>query len=484
MPLFCDLVPDLRKSLTIRVHCREEGKRTYYILTFLYIVKCTIYQCFTYICIYKHWSNKCLIIKKLTPKLTPMNFTFRLKEPNTDKESLIFFRTYFAKERKEFVFSTGEKIKPKEWDFDIHQPNNLRGRTKEAETHRTIKKQLNRYSDYFLEVVNQHKNINEELTLSKVKHLFNKKFKKTKIKNDFFASYDVFIEERKNDYTGNAIVKSTVEIYKRNQSLLEEFQNKNKIKLSFANFDDKVYNKFLKFCIEDKNHSANTLHRNVGLMKTFFYWALDNKQTYNTAFIKFKKPPQFATDEIALNIDQVKEVYDFDFSNNTRLERVRDLFVLGCTTGLRFGNYSRIHKNDIQDGFIRVIDMKSKTKNLSIPLNPISLEILEKYDFDLPQISNQKMNKYIKEVFQIVGFTDEVKKTMKYGDELVEIKSKFYERISSHTARRSFITIMKNQGVPDKLIMSITGHKSLAVFNNYYRPSEKDKVEYMNLVFK
>ncbi len=73
---------------------------------------------------------------------------------------------------------------------------------------------------------------------------------------------------------------------------------------------------------------------------------------------------------------------------------------------------------------------------------------------------------------------------MKYGDELVEMKSFFYERISSHTARRTFITIMKNQRVPDKVIMSYTGHRSIEVFNNYYRPSEDDKVNYMNEVFK
>ena len=73
---------------------------------------------------------------------------------------------------------------------------------------------------------------------------------------------------------------------------------------------------------------------------------------------------------------------------------------------------------------------------------------------------------------------------MKYGDEIIEKKSKFFDRISSHTARRSFITIMKNQRVPDKVIMSFTGHTSLEVFNAYYRPSEEDKVNYMNEVFK
>ena len=93
-------------------------------------------------------------------------------------------------------------------------------------------------------------------------------------------------------------------------------------------------------------------------------------------------------------------------------------------------------------------------------------------------------NDYIKEVFKELEFDEEIKKTMKYGDELVEMKSEFWERISSHTARRSFITIMKNKRVPDKVIMSYTGHTSLEVFNAYYRPSEEDKVNYMNEVFK
>ncbi|UOE40312.1 tyrosine-type recombinase/integrase [Chryseobacterium suipulveris] len=240
----------------------------------------------------------------------------------------------------------------------------------------------------------------------------------------------------------------------------------------------------MKYCIEVKDHSANTIHRDVGMLKTFLYWALNNKYTYNNDFIQFKKPPKFRTDEIALNYQQVEQIYNHDFSKNKKLERVRDLFVFGCTSGMRFGNYSAISREDIQDGFIRVIDLKSKSKSLAIPLNSISKAILEKYDYELPRISNQKMNEYIKDVFKELEFTEDIKKTMKYGDELVEKTSKFWERISSHTARRSFITIMKNNRVPDKVIMSYTGHTSLEVFNTYYRPSEEDKINYMNEVFK
>ena len=412
-----------------------------------------------------------------------MNFTYKLKEPKSEKETLIYFRSYFLNENKNFIYSTGEKIVPTEWDFENRQPNDLNGRTKRAENHRSIKKQLDRYSSFFTEIVNRYKNINEDLTLDILRQRFNEEFKKIQSKDDFFRIYDEFIEEKENDFSGNAISNSTLKRYKCNKTLLEDFEKKTKHKLSLGKFDEKTFNKFLKFCVENREHSANTVHRNIGLLKTFLLWAFNKKYSFNNSFVNFKKPPKFRTDEIALNIEQVEEIYAHDFSKNRKFERVRDLFVFGCVTGMRFGNYSTISKNDVQGDFIRVIDLKSKSKNLSIPLNNISKSILEKYEYSLPNISNQKMNEYIKEVFKDLKFTDEIKKTMKYGDQLVEKNSEFYKRISSHTARRSFITIMKNKRVPDKVIMSYTGHTSLEVFNAYYRPSEDDKVSYMNEVF-
>ena len=413
-----------------------------------------------------------------------MNFTYKLKEPKSDKETLIYFRSYFLSENKNFIYSTGEKIIPTEWDFENRQPNDLNGRTKRAENHRSIKKQLDRYNSFFTEIVNRYKNINEELTLEIIRQRFNEEFKKIKSKDDFYRIYDEFIKEKENDFSGNAISNSTLKRYKCNKTLLEDFEQKTKHKLSLGKFDEKTFNKLLKFCVEEREHSVNTVHRNIGLLKTFLLWALNKKYSFNNSFVNFIKPPKFRTDEIALNIEQVEEIYTHDFSKNKKFERVRDLFIFGCVTGMRFGNYSTISKNDVQGDFIRVIDLKSKSKNLSIPLNNISKSILEKYDYKLPSISNQKMNEYIKDVFKELDFTQEIKKTMKYGDQLVEKNSEFWKRISSHTARRSFITIMKNKRVPDKVIMSYTGHTSLEVFNAYYRPSEDDKVNYMIEVFR
>ena len=413
-----------------------------------------------------------------------MNYSFKLKHPNRDKESLIYFTSSFKDENKYFIYSTGEKIHPKDWDFKNKRPANLLGRKADANYRRAIESQLNRYSNFFKELTTRYKAINEILTLEKVKEEFSIQFKKIdRTINDFFKVYDLFLKEKKSDKTDQANSNTTIKRYEYNKKLLEDFKFSTNYNLKFKTIDKNFYNVFIDYCVTQKNHSANTLSRNIGLFKTFMYWAIANKYTYNDAFKDFKNIKRFQTNEVALTLEQVKHIFSFDLKENKKLIRVRDLFIFGCSTGMRYSNYSKVGKNDVLNGFINVIDIKDKTKSLSIPLNPLSKNILEKYDYNLPRISNQKFNDYLKELFKKMEYNKVIKKTMRYGNNIVETESPFYDRISSHTARRSFITIMKNKGVPDKIIMSYTGHKSIEVFNNYYRPNQEHRIDFMNQVF-
>lgn len=414
-----------------------------------------------------------------------MRSTFNLKEPKKDGETLILFSAYFKEEGKKFVYSTGEIIHPSDWDFKSIQPNNLNGRTAKAEVLRTIKRQLDRYSNFFIEITNRYRNSNQEITIENIREEFEKEFKKTKSQsNNFFSVYDIFLEMKKIDRTDDANSESTIKRYEYNKTLLEHYQTYTKSALHLNRIDKAFYNSYISYCITVKEHSTNTLSRNLGLLKTFLNWALDNNYTYKTDFKTFKNIKKQITDEVALTMEQVIQIFEYDFSQNTRLEKVRDLFVFGCFTGMRFSNYSIIKKNDIYNGFINVRDVKDNSKSLSIPLNDYSSYILKKYDFKLPVITNQKFNDYIKEVVQAVGLTDDIKKTMKLGQEIIETISPLYERVSSHTARRSFITIMKNKKIPDKVIMGYTGHKSLEVFNQYYKPNMDEKIDFMQTVWK
>ena len=414
-----------------------------------------------------------------------MRSTFNLKDRNKTGETLIYLKAFFKNEGKKFVYSTGEVINPNEWDFKNRMPNDLTGRTTRANKHRTINVQLNRYTDFYIKIINRYIHLEQDITIENIRNEFDKEFKKTKAgSRDFFVVYDKFMAEKINDKTDKANSISTIKRYQYNKKLLQDFEESKDVKLNFNQIDKNFYNAFINYCTNKKKHSTNTLSRNIGLFKTFMNWAVLNRYTYKLDFQEFKNIKKEITDEVALSKEQVVEIFNFEFRNNERLERVRDLFVFGCFTGMRYSNYSKIKKNDIVDNHIKVRDVKDNSKQLNIPLNDYSSYLLKKYDYLLPKISNQKFNEYIKEVIKKVGYTEDIKKTSKVGNEIIETVTPFYTRISSHTARRSFITIMKTKKVPDKIIMGFTGHKSLEVFNQYYKPNDIEKVDFMQDVFK
>jgi integrase len=199
----------------------------------------------------------------------------------------------------------------------------------------------------------------------------------------------------------------------------------------------------------------------------------------------FKEVPvrREITKQIALSKDDIDQLSGVDLSNNSRLERVRDIFLVGCYTGMRYSDFKRIKASNVSDNLITIREVKDKSKTLQIPITDRVRDILDKYNMELPVISEQKFRDYLKEVFKLAGFTKLSTRSKKIGKRVYEEEVPMYELISTHTARRSFITIMLNSGVPDKAIMKITGHKSINNFQVYYRPSNEVLSDFMSHVW-
>jgi len=167
-----------------------------------------------------------------------------------------------------------------------------------------------------------------------------------------------------------------------------------------------------------------------------------------------------------LSIEELDHLFEFDLSKKPSLERVRDVFIFGCTTGMRYSDFSKITSENIRNNHIYRNSQKQKN-NLGIPLNKYSKSILEKYDYSLPKISSQKFREYIKDACQLAGFNKDTIKTTYRGSERIEEKLPMYKRISTHTARRTFITVSLDKGMRPEIVMSITGHKSYSSFKKY-----------------
>ena len=326
-----------------------------------------------------------------------------------------------------------------------------------------------------------YQRINETLTSVILKKTFDEAFKKTKsVKNIFFDAYDVFTAEK---IKGKEWSASTVKRYQNIRNILENFEKAKKFKLTFSRIDHSFHREFTSYCMDDLGHINNTYARNLGLFKTFMFWAKKTKYTFNDTFTEFKKVERVITNQVALTIEDIEKLLNHEFESK-KLEKVRDVFVFACVTGMRFGELSLITKSNVTQNEILLKEDKDKNKAArNIPLTSISRFLLSKYDYKLPLIANQKQNLYIKDVFKELDYKHKIQKVTTKGKENIKEDLFFYDRISTHTARRTFITMMKRQGKSDKLIASITGHTDMKTLNQYYQVDTEQKKEAMDEVF-
>ncbi len=139
----------------------------------------------------------------------------------------------------------------------------------------------------------------------------------------------------------------------------------------------------------------------------------------------------------------------------------------------------KIGRTDIKDNTIAFRQKKTINKVI-IPLHPVVIEILEKYNFNLPEpISNQNFNDYIKEAAQLAELNTNEVITKTIGGVLTNFTYPRYELVSSHTGRRSFCTNMYKQGIPTLMIMSISGHKTEKAFLKYIKITQEEHARMM-----
>jgi integrase len=253
-----------------------------------------------------------------------------------------------------------------------------------------------------------------------------------------------------------------------------------KIKLSFEIVDTKFYDLYKKY-LYGLEMQPNTVGSEIKRLKSFMNWATESGHNTNLAFKSFKKPKEKTT-IMVLNQDELNTIYSFDLSSNKRLERVRDLFVLGCYTGLRFSDIANLKKENINGNFIELRTVKTKDP-LKIPIAPHAREIIIKYDGNLPKISNQKANDYIKEIGQTVGLESKTQKVKYNGGRRIDVTVNKFELLTTHTARRTFITLALKQGMPQVTLIKITGHKDLRTMQKYVEITEEDTYNAMMKIF-
>ena len=373
------------------------------------------------------------------------------------------------------VLNTGEKIKPELWDKKTCRAN-LR-KTKDKVLKGNLNS-LNHYLDSFenkiFDIVRSIRSKETGAGFSLIADEIKKQFNKRE--TTLFTIFDDFLTIKKTKVTKAAIQK-----FKRVKLLLDEYQKTKRTRLSIENITTKLFlDKFFSFLIEDKNQLNNTAYKNIQFLKTFLSWANTSGFTTNTNYKAFKTKSE-RNGVIYLTKDEFLILYNLKIDNE-RLERVRDIFIYQCSTGVRYSDIQNISREDIHGATWNLRTQKTH-QLLEIPLNEYALSVLAKYkDYPqpLPVISNQKMNSYLKELCKLAGI-DETVKTIKYkGVERIETLHKKYEVIGTHTARRTFISLSLESGMPAAVVMDITGHSTYRMMQKYLKVAYNHKRDEMD----
>lgn len=416
------------------------------------------------------------------------NYNFNLRDANSKSETPIHLVVRWNGNR--LVYPTGEKIKPKYWDIQ-NQIAIKKGFPEYSEFNSRLNNILVDAKNVFRRYQNDHKH--EVPTLVKLRELFNIEFKKqtNEKQKNLFWFIEKFISDAKlrfNEKTQKLTSVNTIRDYKRCYEVLKEFGQKKKINIDFETIDLDFYVEYKRYLTDKLNFSQNTIGKHIKTLKTFLNDA--KEQGYNK-HLKYQsknfKVPKEDTESIYLNENEIEQIYNLDLSHNERLEKVRDLFIVGCWTGLRFSDFTNIQKSDIQGKNINIKTQKTNEK-VSIPIHRNVISIMKKYEGKYPNslppsISNQNMNLYLKEIGKLIkDFHENISITSTKGGKTITKTYKKYELLTTHTARRSMASNLFKDELPSITIMKITGHKSEKSFLKYIKltPEEHAKIIQLN----
>ena len=181
--------------------------------------------------------------------------------------------------------------------------------------------------------------------------------------------------------------------------------------------------------------------------------------------------------KIYLNEEEIQAIRELHLEDFSRLDKVRDRFLIGLGTGLRYSDFIRVSLDHVTTdgkgrGIIEILTKKNK-RFVIIPLKGEVKKILEKYSGYPPSISESKFNKYVKELCMKAGVDTIISRNVS-GEQVTYQK---WELVSSHICRRSFATNGFKAGLHPKQLMPITGHTTVKVFTNYICIDDAENVE-------
>jgi integrase len=295
-----------------------------------------------------------------------------------------------------------------------------------------------------------------------------------KNERDFFLLFDKFIQEIEKVYK-----RQTIKNYQTFRKLMSDFQRDCGF-IDIHHIDIDFGFKLIIYCVNERGHVNNYIAKTVRNLKAFLNYCYDRGYISHNDFSKIVAKEE-EIEIIYLTEKEVGQIISLDFTNNLRLDKVKDVFLFQIFTGQRFGDLNKLTLDKVKliEGIYYWINHQGKGNKIipvPIPLRLEAMEIVRKYEKKipttdiplLPTCSLVKFNSYIKELCQKAGIDDVITITRNSGSNRLERTAPKYSFIRSHTARKTFITNNLVKGVPRDVVKKIVGHRKDKTMDAYF----------------
>ena len=323
--------------------------------------------------------------------------------------------------------------------------------------------------------------------------------------NKYIAMYcDQITTGARQTEKGSNFAPSTVKTIKLALDQFTKFQKETGRTYDFDDINMNFYYAYTAH-LKKKGYSINTYGKCIKELKTIM--ACAESEGYHTNHVwrdKKFKGTRVEVDSIYLTKEDLDKIMAVDLSTYPiGYEQARDIFMIGVWTAQRVSDYNYIKKEDFNTltknvmkeepdpenpgqmkawiekqeiTYLNIRQQKTGAK-VAIPCNSALKAILEKYNYQVPHLADQVINRYIKEISEKAGLTELVEIETTKGGTPKKEKIEKYKLVHSHTARRTGATLMYLAGVDLYDIMKVTGHASPKMLKKYIKADTLEVVE-------
>jgi integrase len=286
--------------------------------------------------------------------------------------------------------------------------------------------------------------------------------------------FDVFLAARMSEYKPETIRK-----YKILQKVLISFQKFRKKKIQLSDISFSLMEEFRLYLLVERKNRNDTIYKMLAALKCMIKWLNKNGFSIDSRSLEIRQKVKVKHDIVTLSLQELLQIESVKV--NIYQEPIRDCFLFQVYTGQRFSDMQQLVPEQVMDNVWKFKSIKTG-KDMHVPMVgwcSKAREIGEKYSFRFPKYSLQYFNREITKICREAKITNLVNLTRYQGSNLLQLQKPKCDWVSSHTARRTCVSILLEKGVPPTVVMKLTGHSSIQTMMRYERTTNDALVNYL-----